>query len=116
MDIEHAKQLLISVNYPDYTFIAETDGRGEMYLRASYLEPDILTPNGPAVTQLTRRWFIHPNMTKSELIQTAFKCIMTSMEHRVREHFLYNGRRVFGPHFNIDELWIVAGYAEDKRE
>jgi hypothetical protein len=106
MTISRAKEILDSVVYPKYTFHAVIDGRGEMYLQGSYLEADIYT--GKVEKQLTRRWFISPEMSKSELVQTAFKMIMTSMEHRVREHFLYNNRLVFGPHFNIDKLWEIA--------
>jgi len=54
--------------------------------------------------QRTRRWFISPEMRKSELVQTAFKCIMTSAEHRVREHFRYKGELVYGPHFDVEKL------------
>jgi hypothetical protein len=110
MTIQRAREILGSVFYPSYTFNATVDGRGEMYLQGEYLEPDIYT--GKLEVQNTRRWFISPEMTKSELVQTAFKLIMTSMEHRVREHFQYNGRLVFGPHFNVDNLWEIANQIE----
>ena len=114
MNIEEAKSILKDlVYYPEYKFIAMIDGRGEMFLQAMYFEEDIYTKED--VGQFTRRWFISPEMSKSELVQTAFKCVMTSMEHRVREHFLYSGRRVFGPHFDIDDLYEAAGKTEDKR-
>jgi hypothetical protein len=32
------------------------------------------------------------------------KCLLTSAEHRIREHFLYRGERVFGPHYDVDAL------------
>jgi hypothetical protein len=106
MNLKKANQLLELVTYPEYVITATEDGRGEMYLQASYMEADIYTEK-PALQQ-TRRWFISPHMTKSELVQTAFKCIMTSMEHRVREHFKYRDALVFGPHFNVDDLCKVA--------
>ena len=43
-------------------------------------------------------------MVKSEIVQTALKCILTSAEHRVREHFKYRGSRVYGPHFDVEAL------------
>ncbi len=107
MDIELARKIIAEdIKYPAYTFHATIDGRGEMYLQASYIEPDIFTGN--VEIQRTRRWFISPEMSVSEFVQTAFKCIMTSMEHRVREHFKYRDALVFGPHFNINDLWRLA--------
>jgi hypothetical protein len=37
-------------------------------------------------------------------VQTAFKCVLTSIEHEAREQFTYSGARVFGPHFDVDAL------------
>jgi hypothetical protein len=48
-------------------------------------------------------------MTKSELVQTAFKAVMTASEHEIRETFTYKGRRIFGPHFDVEALWSIAG-------
>lgn len=106
MKISEAVVILGELEYPEYTFLALVDGRGEMYLQGEYMEADIYT--GVEEKQLTRRWFISPQMSKSELVQTAFKMIMTSMEHRVREHFKYRDQLIFGPHFNVDDLWELA--------
>ena len=43
-------------------------------------------------------------MTKSEVIQTAFKAVLTAMEHEVREKFHYKGKPIFGPHYHVDAL------------
>ena len=102
MDINYATEILKDVSYPNYTIYAKVDGRREMYLQAKYNELDIITKD--MSIQMTRRWFISPEMTKSELVQTAFKCILTSMEHRVREHFKYKKYRVYGPHYDVEKL------------
>lgn len=88
--------------YPGYEFSVRRDGRGEMFLQAFYVEPDVVTgiPEG----QVTRRWFLSPEMTQSEIVRTAFKCIVTSMEHRAREWFAYRGQAIFGPHFDVEAL------------
>jgi hypothetical protein len=72
------------------------------YLQATYIEPDIAT--GEPERQYTRKWQLSEHMTKSEFVQTAFKCCITSMEHRAREHFRYKGAAVFGPHYDVDAL------------
>jgi hypothetical protein len=82
------------------------DYRGFYYLQAWYLDVDIDT--GKKTEQHTHKWLISTYATKGEIVQTCFKLVMTSMEHRAREGFLYRGRRVFGPQFDLDALWSIA--------
>jgi hypothetical protein len=102
MNVEEMRELVQTITYPDYNFEVTEDSRGSVYLRATYLEADIVTKK-PEL-QYTRRWLLSPAMVKSEIVQTVFKCVMTSAEHRVREHFKYRGARVFGPHLDVDAL------------
>lgn len=51
-----------------------------------------------------RKWMLSQHMTRSEIVQTAFKAIMTAEEHELREKFLYQGHAIFGPHFNVEFL------------
>lgn len=102
MTIEEIKAVVKNCDFPNYTFIVDTDGRGEMYLRAEYWEAD--TETFQESKQVTRRWFLNPFQTESEITQTAFKCVITSMEHRVREWFKYKGESVYSPHFDVNAL------------
>ena len=104
--MKRLRDIVAECSFMDYTFHVKTDGRGDIYLQASYMEPDIDTK--VVEEQRTRRWFLSPEMTKSEIVQTVFKCCITSMEHRTREHFTYRDRRVFGPHFDVDALWGIC--------
>ncbi len=94
--------ILDSIIFLNYQFKITTSPRGETYLQATYIDEDIYT--GKAEVQTTRRWLLSPHMTDSEVIQTAFKLCMTSMEHRTREAFTYKGARIFGPHFDVEDL------------
>lgn len=101
---DRANMLLTQVSFLNYKFMAGI-GHGGVYLRARYEEPDVYgDPMDGDQEQLTRRWLLSPDMTDSEIVSTAFKCAITSMEHRTREHFLYKGRRIFGPHFDVEDL------------
>jgi len=51
-----------------------------------------------------RKWFLSEHMTKSEIVTTAFKAIMTAVEHETREQFLYRGASIFDPHYDVDCL------------
>jgi len=101
--IQEMRGWLEDVRYLDYTFVIVRDGGDDRtYLQATFMEPDIVT--GRNEEQFTRKWKLSPHMTKSELIQTAFKCALTSAEHRCREHFRYKGSAVYSPHYDVDEL------------
>lgn len=63
---------------------------------------------GPKEYQKSRKWMLSPYMTKSEVVQTAFKAILTAEEHEVRENFTYRNKPIFGPHFSIDALFSVC--------
>lgn len=92
--------------FGDYSFEIIDNGKGSIYLQAKFPEQDIVT--GKWEAQHTRKWLLSPFMTKSEIVQTAFKCCLTSMEHIAREKFKYRGKRIFGPHFDIDALHEIC--------
>lgn len=108
--VEVMREWVSLCSFPDYTFEVKVDGRGAIYLQAGYDEADVVT--GVVERQLTRRWFLSPEMVKSEVVSTCFKCIITSVEHRTREHFTYKGRRIYGPHFDVDALHSIAHKVE----
>jgi hypothetical protein len=102
--ITQAKEIIFDCTFQDYTFVIKESRTGAVYLQATYLEADTLT--GKVELQHTRRWFLSPSM--SEIVATAFKCALTSMEHRTREWFLYKGRAVYQPHYDVDALWAIC--------
>ena len=83
-----------------------------IYLRAVYWEND--TVSGQMEKQTTRRWLLSPEMTKSESVATAFKCVMTSMEHHTREWFLYKGKAIYHPHHDVDKLLEICEVRETR--
>lgn len=93
--------LIAKVSFLNY-HIKVHDGHGGIFLRAEYYEPDIYTKVNEK--QYTRKWLLSPLMTDSEIIQTCFKMCFTSMEHKTRESFTYKGSRIFGPHFDVEDL------------
>jgi len=105
------EQVVSLVQCPPYTLRVVERGY-EYFLQAEYFEPDSADPTGPPRLQKTRKWLLSPHATKSEIVQTALKCILTSAEHAVREHFHYRGKRVFGPHYDVDALWDVCDRTE----
>ena len=106
--VDLAKEYVAECSYPGYIFEVITSKTTKaVYLQGRYLEEDTEDPS-KIETQYTRRWFLSPEMLKSEIVSTVFKCVITSMEHRVREWFLYKGRAIYQPHYNVDDLHAIC--------
>jgi len=105
VNLPEMRNLVAACSFEDYSFrVAE--GHGGIFLQAVYVDADIVT--GEYEPQYTRKWLLSPAMTRSEIVQTCFKLVITSMEHRAREGFKYHGKRIFGPHFDVDALWQLC--------
>lgn len=110
MLIVRVKHLLRDVQFFGYAFDVR-EGHGGVYLQATYDDEDIYS--GEWEQQHTRKWLLSPSMTPSEIVQTAFKLCLTSFEHRCREGFKYRGARIFGPHFDVNDLVELCQGRED---
>lgn len=87
-----------------------------VHLQVTAFLPDNNDPMSVPALQSGRRWVLAPSMTKSEIVQTAFKAVLTFAEHEIREQFTYKGQAIFGPHFDVDQLVELAtGGHLDKR-
>jgi hypothetical protein len=105
--------VLSAVNYKDWKLRVEFDSVGRQYMRWSWEARCAKT--GMPVLVTSRRWWISPEMTESELVQTALLAALTAEEHETREHFTYQGKRVFNPHVSIQGLLQVCE-TEDARD
>jgi hypothetical protein len=94
-------ELLQNVRFPGYVFLVD-EGHGGTFLQGTYYDADVHT--GFIARQTTRKWPMSPHMTDSEVVQTAFKCVLTSREHDTRERFTYKWQRIFSPHFDVEDL------------
>lgn len=73
-----------------------------IYLQVTMVTRD--TQTGKPLAVSGRKWHLSPFMTDSEIVATAFKAFLTAEEHECREHFMFRGRPVFGPHLNVSDL------------
>jgi hypothetical protein len=74
------------------------------FIQIEYDEADIDDPGGALEVQQGRKWFVGKHVSESEVIQTMLKAALASAEHRTREWFLVDGRRIYGPHMDANEL------------
>lgn len=111
---EEIELIVDAVCYPGHWFVLLPNGNGYL-LQLRYNEPDVDT--GKMEEQHARKWYLSPHATESEIVRTAFAACMMSAEHRVREHFMYKGIRVFGPHVDVEALSEAIMHGrEDRRE
>lgn len=107
LDLNAMRDILANCAFPAFRFQVVHDPIGKIYLQAETDTVDLDTGE-PWPNCRGRKWYLSPHMTKSELVATAFKAVLTFQEHEAREQFTYRGRRVFGPHIDIDALHEVA--------
>lgn len=100
-------RVLLDVEYPGMDLVVRADG-DRAYLQARFRADDQEWGG--------RKWLLSPHMTKSEVVQTALKAVLTAVEHEAREHFLYRGRAVFGPHYDVDALHEIAESVDERAE
>ena len=103
-------QVVDWLRFPGYTFWVGTLAADVYFLQVRYDEPDVMT--GVKETQQGRMWAFPADQTPGQVVQTAFKAILTSLEHRAREHFTYRGKPVLQPHLDVDRLWELLPKAE----
>lgn len=99
--LEEIKEILTRVKFMDREFQIHEKGDGFL-IQACYMEADVIT--GEMMLQKARKWYVSSFCTVSEVVRAAHKAAYCSMEHVVDEHFLYRGKRIFSPHYDVDRL------------
>ena len=94
-------RVLHDIQFNDWIFDLRFDS-GRPYLRVRFAGPCHTT--GTLQEWEGRKWFLSSPTSKSEIVQTAFKAVITALEHEARETFKYKGEAIFGPHFDCDLL------------
>lgn len=102
---DKAIAILNEIVYKDWQFGVAKDGV-RYYFQIRFNGPCSVT--GIMKEHSSRKWFLSEHMTKSEVVQTVFKAILTAEEHETREHFKYRNKRIFGPHIDVDTLSEVC--------
>lgn len=55
-----------------------------------------------------RRRAVSESQSKSEIVQMCFAMVLSSEEHEAREQFEFKNAKVFSPHFDIEDLVVIA--------
>jgi|SRR5678816_2881123 len=112
-DIE---KILKDVSFMDRQFLLLDKGDGFL-IQMSYMEPDVDHPEAGPVLQKTRKWYVSPFMTETEIVETCWAAAQRSMLHVAGENFKYRNKRVYSPHFDIyARMYLCDHNCFDARE
>lgn len=103
--IERFRLWAADIRFYDWTFKVIEDANGA-YVQVEFTSECSLT--GKPCAQTGRKWRLSEYMSHSEFVQTMLKAVLTAVEHEAREAFLYKGRAIFGPHFDVNALWEIV--------
>jgi hypothetical protein len=99
--IQRFNEVLARVRYPTFYFVV-SESKGSLYLQIQC--DDKCNVTGNDTRWQSRKWLLSVHMTDGEIVQTAFKAILTALEHEAREKFTYRGFSIFDPHYDIEAL------------
>jgi len=105
----HVMNVIARINFPGYQFYPQclaNDEPGLVTVHVQYEEKDVMS--GVKETQHGRRWIIEDDATDMAIIQTCFKALMTSLEHRARENFTVDNKAIMQPHYTLDDILEIA--------
>jgi hypothetical protein len=102
MKLEEMRKVLEEVRYLDWRFHIVGDD-SHFFLQLAFVAGCCARP-GREDQQYGRKWILSKHMTRSELVQTALKAVLTAVEHEAREQFSYRGQAIFGPHHDVEAL------------
>ncbi len=95
------RRVLNEVSFPGYRFrLSEANDHLILQVECD----DTCNVTGKKIHWKGRKWRLSLHMTKSEIVQTAFKAVLTAVEHETRENFTYKGASIFDPHYDVDRL------------
>lgn len=106
--------ILRNIQYKDgwYFLVEQKDSNHFLVIQVNGVDSKTGTP----LIWRSRKWYLSPYMTETEIVQTALLAVKTAEEHEIRERFKYENELVFGPHIPIDSLVsLCENTPEDKR-
>ena len=88
LTFEEVRAILDQIKYPGHTIRLEVKGDGFL-VQLRYMEEDVENPEGPAIEQAARKWYVSSFSTTTEIVETVYGACLRSAKHRVREHFTW---------------------------
>jgi len=100
-NISHFSDVLTRVDFPNFYFVVGVVN-GNYYMQIECNDKCNVTDAD--IRWKSRKWNLSIHMTDGEIVQTAFKAVLTALEHEAREKFTYRDVAVFDSHYDIEKL------------
>lgn len=97
------REMLDRCTFPGFSFVLGSDKADQFYLQVQCYE-GVCNVTGGFKEWNGRKWRLSVHMTPSEVVQTAFKAVLTAVEHETRENFKYRDVSIFDPHYDVERL------------
>lgn len=100
------EDVLKQIDYPGLRIQVEEHRHNlgsTLFLRVVCLE-GTCNVTGQPMSWNGRWWRLSEHMTTTEIVLTAFKAVLTALEHEAREQFTYKGVAVLDSHIDVEEL------------
>jgi len=104
--------LLSRVTYKDWNFLMEVRGKpdhGDVIIQPVFYLPDSSDPDGPAVLQKGRKWFLSRYSCDTEIVQTCWASVKRAELHEMQELFKFDGVDIFNNHISVHALAKARG-------
>lgn len=95
MTLNEIRSVVAEIAYRDWTFCVGTIGTTPddvVYIKVRF--------KADGQEWAGRKWIISSHATESEILQTALLAVLQAEEHEAREHFLFSGKPIYGPHYS----------------
>jgi hypothetical protein len=106
MDLDEMRAIVRTVSVPGYNFVILRDQHDSAWLQIESWRACV--EDGKPSVWRGRKWYLSSYMTRSEIVTTCLKAVLTYVEHEVRENFRYRDKQIFGPHIDVDALAEVC--------
>lgn len=99
--IHEIREILSQVKFLDWDVRLLEKGDG--YLLQWVFDGEDADKPGQIEKQFCRKWYVSPYSTETEIVETAWKAVWVAMMHETRENFYYKGRRIYSPHYDVND-------------
>jgi hypothetical protein len=105
MTLDRVRSILSRISYkPDTEFVVGPVRGHAGYLQHVQYLPDCNNPGGGLTPQKGRKFLISSHAVTSEVLNTALLAVLLFEEHEAREHFMYRGKKLYGPHIDVSQI------------
>lgn len=79
---------------------------GRLFIQIVY--DSVCAKTGKVESWHGRKWYLSEHMTDDEIVKTIYAAFKAGVEHEIMEGFKVDGKILFNPHVNFEELLKIS--------